>query len=67
MKDPTLERIWKARAAIAARCGNDPYALVASLRRQQGLSSQTQEDVSAAPRVRESSALYPNSNKEMPI
>lgn len=27
--DPVLEEIWETRRRISARCGNDPYKLVA--------------------------------------
>ncbi len=29
MNEPTLTRIWKARHRISAKCGHDPYKLVA--------------------------------------
>lgn len=35
MKDPTLERIWAARDAIAKRAGYDAKTLVAQLRERE--------------------------------
>ncbi len=35
MKDPTLERIWEARDAIAKRAGYDAKTLVAQLRERE--------------------------------
>ena len=35
MKDPTLERIWAAREAIAKRAGYDPKILLKQLRERE--------------------------------
>jgi len=35
MKDPTLERIWKSREAIARKCGYDSHRLVRYLQQRQ--------------------------------
>ena len=42
MKDPTLERIWQARDAIAKRAGYDAKTLVSQLREREEKSKKSQ-------------------------
>ena len=42
MKDPTLERIWEARDAIAKRAGYDAKTLVAQLREREKKTKKTE-------------------------
>ena len=42
MKDPTLERIWEARDAIAKRAGYDAKTLVAQLREREKKPKRTE-------------------------
>jgi hypothetical protein len=57
MKDPTLERIWAARDAIAKRAGYDAKTLVAQLRERE-LKRNAPENLSEIPVVREPDSGY---------
>lgn len=60
MKDPTLERIWQARDAIAKRAGYDAKTLVAQLREREKKSKKSEKRDHLI--VRESDVTYGSSS-----